>query len=232
MLREFKLVSATLTFGKRGTTVASWLFSPNKAKGAQMRDYTQLTSEERYQIEALLKADHNQTEIAAVLKRHKSTISREVGRDRGLRRGYRPKQAQQLTTKPPEFKGEAEDCPAEPGSGSRATARRGLEPPPGADQLGWLWGAAGAACESRSGSPVCLLAVLPLGEEEFLGNAPVTSNRRCTLVFLLPCDSPSGSSREHRVDENPIQPRQRRPNSRWWPCLRAAGASRPTATPR
>ena len=130
MLREFKLVSATLTFGKRGTTVASWLFSPNKAKGAQMRDYTQLTSEERYQIEALLKADHNQTEIAAVLKRHKSTISREVGRDRGLRRGYRPKQAQQLTTKPPEFKGEAEDCPAEPGSGSRATARRGLESPP------------------------------------------------------------------------------------------------------
>ena len=48
-----------------------------------MRDYTQLTSEERYQIEALLKADHNQTEIAAVLKRHKSTISREVGHNRG-----------------------------------------------------------------------------------------------------------------------------------------------------
>ena len=60
-----------------------------------MRDYTQLTSEERYQIEALLKADHNQTEIASVLKRHKSTISREVGRNRGLR-GYRPKQAQRL----------------------------------------------------------------------------------------------------------------------------------------
>ena len=54
-----------------------------------MRDYTQLTSEERYQIEALLKADHNQTEIASVLKRHKSTISREVGRNRGLHR-YRP----------------------------------------------------------------------------------------------------------------------------------------------
>ena len=61
-----------------------------------MRDYTQLTSEERYQIEALLKADHNQTEIASVLKRHKSTISREVGRNRGLR-GYLPKQAQRLT---------------------------------------------------------------------------------------------------------------------------------------
>ena len=60
-----------------------------------MRDYTQFPPEERYQIEALLKADHNQTEIASVLKRDKSTISREFGRNRGLR-GYRPKQAQRL----------------------------------------------------------------------------------------------------------------------------------------
>ena len=52
MLRGFKLVSATLTFGKKGAAVASRLFSPNKTKEAQMRDYTQLTSEERYQIEA------------------------------------------------------------------------------------------------------------------------------------------------------------------------------------
>ncbi len=59
-----------------------------------MRDYTQLTQEERYQIEALLKMGHHQSEIATVLKRHKSTISREVRRNRGLR-GYRPKQAQQ-----------------------------------------------------------------------------------------------------------------------------------------
>ncbi|HIL88462.1 MAG TPA: IS30 family transposase, partial [Deltaproteobacteria bacterium] len=58
-----------------------------------MRDYTQLTQEERYQIEALLKAGHPQSEIATVLKRHKSTISREFRRNRGLR-GYRPKQAQ------------------------------------------------------------------------------------------------------------------------------------------
>ena len=43
-----------------------------------MRDYTQLTQEERYQIEALLKMGHHQSEIAVVLKRHKSTISREV----------------------------------------------------------------------------------------------------------------------------------------------------------
>ena len=60
-----------------------------------MRDYTQLTQEERYQIEALLKAGHPQSGITSVLKRHKSTISREFRRNRGLR-GYRPKQAQRL----------------------------------------------------------------------------------------------------------------------------------------
>lgn len=58
--------------------------------------YTQLTQEERYQIHALLKAGLDQTEIAMVLKRHKSTISREIRRNSGLR-GYRPKQAQRLT---------------------------------------------------------------------------------------------------------------------------------------
>ena len=57
--------------------------------------YTQLTQEERYQIHALLKAGLDQTEIAMVLKRHKSTISREIRRNRGLR-GYRPIQAQRL----------------------------------------------------------------------------------------------------------------------------------------
>ena len=45
-----------------------------------MRDYTQLTQEERYQIEALLQAGHKHSEIATVLKRHKSTISRELSR--------------------------------------------------------------------------------------------------------------------------------------------------------
>jgi IS30 family transposase len=57
--------------------------------------YTQLTHEERYQISVLLKAGLNQTEIAMLLKRHKSTISREISRNTGLR-GYRPKQAQHL----------------------------------------------------------------------------------------------------------------------------------------
>ena len=60
-----------------------------------MRDDTQLTQEERYQIEALLQAGHKHSEVATVLKRHKSTISRELRRNCGFR-GYRLKQAQRL----------------------------------------------------------------------------------------------------------------------------------------
>ena len=45
-----------------------------------MRDCTQLTQEEGYQIEAFLQAGHPQSGIATVLKRDKSTISREVSR--------------------------------------------------------------------------------------------------------------------------------------------------------
>jgi IS30 family transposase len=62
-----------------------------------MSHYTQLTREERYQIYALMKAGHNQRQIAAILGRHKSTISRELTRNRGLK-GYRPKQADRLAT--------------------------------------------------------------------------------------------------------------------------------------
>ncbi len=45
--------------------------------------------------EALLKAELNQTEIAEILNVHKSTISRELKRNKELRR-YRTKQAQHL----------------------------------------------------------------------------------------------------------------------------------------
>ena len=55
--------------------------------------YTHLTREERYQIYALKKAGHKQYEIAELLERSKSTISRELARNIGGR-GYRPKQAQ------------------------------------------------------------------------------------------------------------------------------------------
>jgi IS30 family transposase len=60
-----------------------------------MSYYTQLTREERYQIYALKTAGNNQVEIAKVLGRHKSTISRELTRNRGLR-GYKPKQANNI----------------------------------------------------------------------------------------------------------------------------------------
>lgn len=58
--------------------------------------YNQLTEHERYQIYALRKAGHTQKEIAELLERSPSTISRELARNTGLR-GYRPRQAQQLT---------------------------------------------------------------------------------------------------------------------------------------
>lgn len=61
-------------------------------------NYTHLTREERYQIYALKKAGHKQSEIASVLDRSPSTISRELARNHG-RRGYRPKQAHQLAVK-------------------------------------------------------------------------------------------------------------------------------------
>ena len=54
--------------------------------------YIPLTQEERYQISALMKAEHKQTETAMMLSCHESTISREVQRNAGLR-GYRPQQA-------------------------------------------------------------------------------------------------------------------------------------------
>jgi len=57
-----------------------------------MRNYKQLTREQRYQIYALMKAGLSQTAIARIIGVHKSTISREIRRNRGLR-GYRPKQA-------------------------------------------------------------------------------------------------------------------------------------------
>ena len=60
-----------------------------------MRGYTQLTREERYQIYILKKDNYSQAQIAELLGRDKSTISRELRRNRGLK-GYRPKQAHNL----------------------------------------------------------------------------------------------------------------------------------------
>lgn len=57
-----------------------------------MAKYKQITQEERYQIAALLAAGFNQSYIAAQLSRDKSTISREISRNKGPR-SYQPKQA-------------------------------------------------------------------------------------------------------------------------------------------
>ena len=57
-----------------------------------MQSYTQLTSEQRYQIYALLKTEHTQTEIAGIVGVNEPTISRELRRNTGGR-GYQPKQA-------------------------------------------------------------------------------------------------------------------------------------------
>lgn len=54
--------------------------------------YQQINQEERYYISAFCKAGFSVKEIADFLKRHKSTIYREIKRNKG-KRGYRPKQA-------------------------------------------------------------------------------------------------------------------------------------------
>lgn len=59
-------------------------------------NYQHLSQLERYQISALMKAGQNQQQIAQILGRHKSTISREISRNSG-QRGYRPKQAELLS---------------------------------------------------------------------------------------------------------------------------------------
>lgn len=60
-----------------------------------MRDYAQLTQEQRYHIYYLKKTGSTQSMIATEIGVHKSTISRELSRNLGGR-GYRPKQAQEF----------------------------------------------------------------------------------------------------------------------------------------
>ena len=59
-----------------------------------MREYKQLTKEERIEIYAMMQAGKQQKIIAKALGVNPSTISRELSRNTGMR-GYRPKQAQQ-----------------------------------------------------------------------------------------------------------------------------------------
>jgi len=54
--------------------------------------YKHLSQEEPYRIYILMSAGNSQQQIAELLCRHKSTISREIARNTGGR-GYRPQQA-------------------------------------------------------------------------------------------------------------------------------------------
>ena len=60
-----------------------------------MKTYCQLTQEQRYQIYAFRQTGQSLAEIAEELGVHKSSVSRELKRNRG-QRGYRPQQAQSL----------------------------------------------------------------------------------------------------------------------------------------
>jgi IS30 family transposase len=58
-------------------------------------NYKQLAREQRYQINILKRAGHNQSHIAVMIGCHKSTISRELRRNRG-QNGYRHRLADEL----------------------------------------------------------------------------------------------------------------------------------------
>lgn len=57
-----------------------------------MSHYKHLTQNQRYQISSLLKTNTSRSEIARIIGCDKSTISREIKRNKG-QRGYRPSQA-------------------------------------------------------------------------------------------------------------------------------------------
>jgi IS30 family transposase len=58
--------------------------------------YKHLSQAERYQIPALFKAGHDQSQIAKLLDRHKSTITLEFSRNKGSQ-DYRPKEACEIS---------------------------------------------------------------------------------------------------------------------------------------
>lgn len=62
-----------------------------------MRTYHQLTQAQQYQLSATRKAKHSLQEIAELVGVHKSSVSRELRRNRG-QRSYHPQQAHELAT--------------------------------------------------------------------------------------------------------------------------------------
>jgi IS30 family transposase len=62
----------------------------DRKKLAHWMNYKQLSYEQRIEIYAYIKAGLSQTNIAILIGTSKSTISREITRNTGLK-GYRPK---------------------------------------------------------------------------------------------------------------------------------------------
>ena len=71
-----------------------------------MKKKEHLTSGQRYEIHALLKAEHSQAEIARVVGKDKSVISREIRRNGG-KRGYSAARAQKMAEERKERYGRA-----------------------------------------------------------------------------------------------------------------------------
>ena len=59
------------------------------------KTHTRLTEDERYQIYEGVTEKRSHRQIATLINKHHSTVSKEVKRNTGLR-GYRPKQAQEV----------------------------------------------------------------------------------------------------------------------------------------
>ena len=62
-----------------------------------MLKYKQITIEEREKIYQFLKTDISLTQIASQLGRHKSSISREISRNKSIKLGYLPDRANNLS---------------------------------------------------------------------------------------------------------------------------------------
>jgi IS30 family transposase len=151
-------------------------------------NYTHLTQYERYQIYALIKAGHRQSDIAVILNRHPSTISRELARNSGLR-GYRPQQAQRL-------------CEARATNSRNA---RKIEPA--------VWEAAQSQLRLQH-SPEQIAALLPVSHETLYQRIYADKREGGELWRHLRCQKQrrkryaSGASRRGRIpDRRPISAR-------------------------
>lgn len=73
---------------------SEWKYCPNCLLVQKLSMMGHITVEQRYQIQALQAAGNNQSEIAKILDRDKSVISRELRRNRLYNGKYKPEMAQ------------------------------------------------------------------------------------------------------------------------------------------